>query len=355
MNWYKKAYNREIGYLNRYLREGFKPYDYIDYVWDFLEEIEHPIVAQYEEGVNINSNNLFNKNNLYEDDPREISEQWIYSASPEEIEEFKEWIGSQNLDVSRWNAPPYEAMDYTRFVKPTWLVHFTDYPNEISENGFEKGWEDYEGLSYTTFYSDSHSPGFNFAFDANDSRDIMAAANASKYGKHAVLFWGSGVESTHYGDQEDQIIVWGPSVNTNMIIPIINDGEEWAVMNNRYWDEYPMYSNIDINETIAWCINNIDMVRQTLGKWKPKKRISMKIGNWFKKAQVNSIMGQSVTVLNFETIESISYILYEGEQDLFIVVRDEDSEENIHVKRYPDRNQAVAEYQNAVNKARQYS
>ena len=269
MNWYKKSYNTQVGMLNRYLRQGFNPYDYISYLMDFLEERYPKVIDSLYKAQEMNKNNLFNEKELYYDDEDFIMEKWIEVATPQQVGEFKEWIGNKNLDASRDMAPPYEAMDYNKFIKPTWLVHFTNNPHDISSEGFVKGWEEMEGLSYTTFYRNHPYPGYNFAFQADNYRDIRAAARANKYGKHAVLFWGSGVEATHYGDNEDQIIVWGPSINTNLIIPITHESDgNWAIMNNRYkYDEKPMYESEDITDVIDWAINNNELARRVMHKF----------------------------------------------------------------------------------------
>jgi len=269
MNWYKKSYNAEIAMLNRYLRQGFDISDYRDYLMSFLEERYPEIIDSLYKAQEMNKNNLFNKKDLYYDDEDYIMEKWVDYATPEQIKEFKEWIENKNLDSSRREAPPYEAMDYNKFIKPTWLVHFTDSPDDISAEGFVKGWEELEGLSYTTFYRNPKYPGYNFSFHADNYRDINAAARGKKYGEHAVLFWGSGVQATHYGDEEDQVIVWGPSINTNLIIPIMRQSDgDWAIMNNRYkYDEQPMYESEKITDVIEWAIDNNELVRRVMHKF----------------------------------------------------------------------------------------
>lgn len=298
MNWYKKAYNEQISYLNQYFKKGFDPWDYMYFISDYLEEIEHPYSQIIEEGDKANQNNLFGDKNLFYTDPDDYSEQWLQEATPQEIEQFKEWIIDKNLDASRPDAPPYEIMNYTKFIKPTWLLHFTNDPEGISNEGFSQGWENIEGLAYTTHYNKKHkNPGYNFAFDINDTRDIRSAARENKYGDSAVLFWGSGVKSTHYGDEEEQVIIWGPSVNTDMIIPIVEtEGGDWGVMREGYGDSYPMKESEDIIEVVNWAINNIDMVRQTLGKWKNKKKQQPQMAqsiSWYKKAQKLEVLDYS--------------------------------------------------------------
>lgn len=273
MNWYKIAYNEPIGYLNKYLRKGFDPWDYMYLVPSFLDQAEDPLMNELYENQATNKSNLFNEENLFYTNPDYFAEKWLSQASSKEIEEFREYVKKRNLDASRSTAPPYESVDYKKFIKPTWLVHFTNDPNSISEEGFTKGWEGIEGLAYTSYYNRGNNPGYNFAFRADNYRDIKTTARGGKYGKHAVLFLGSGVEATHYGDNEDQVIVWGPSVNTNMIVPIykLSNGS-WGIEREGVRDSYPLIQSEDITDVIEWAINNVDMVRRILGKWKPKRK-----------------------------------------------------------------------------------
>ena len=267
MNWYKKSYNREIGHLNQYLKKGFDPYDYTDMVIDYWESVDHPILQKFYQAQSTNQNNLFQEN-IYETDEYSWVEKWIAEASPKELEDFKEYVKQQNLDPSRMDAPPYEIMDHSKFIKPTWLVHFSDNADDISENGFTQGHDDFRNLAYTTFYGNTSGySGFNFAFRADDSRDIRAAARQEKYGTNAVVFWGSGVEATHYGDEEDQVIIWGPSVDTNMIFPIHNEGGNWVFKNYNYQhDVYPAVESENIMDVIDWVIQNYTMAKKILGK-----------------------------------------------------------------------------------------
>src|SRR5205823_3557059 len=45
------------------------------------------------------------------------------------------------------------------------------------------------------------------------SRDAYAAASRKKYGRDCVVFQNAGVLAYHSGDEEDQVIFWGPDVD----------------------------------------------------------------------------------------------------------------------------------------------
>jgi len=79
-----------------------------------------------------------------------------------------------------------------------------------------------------------------------------------------VIFWGMGVKTFHSGDEEDQIIFWGPSINTNMIFPIFQDGEGWYVemANGREVRlDDPSFENV-----ADWVTRNWRMLQQTEDK-----------------------------------------------------------------------------------------
>ena len=109
----------------------------------------------------------------------------------------------------------------------------------------------------TTWYSQDSKKyaGYNFAFVAN-TRDASAAARQKKYGKDAVIFQAAGVQAYHYGDNEDQIMFWGPSINKDKLVLLKHD-DDWMVVPNR-----PLRSNReflkkgDFKEVVHWVMQN---------------------------------------------------------------------------------------------------
>lgn len=239
------SYSNEIGYLNRYLKEGFDPNDYEFELKTYLE----------------NQGQEFDEDLEYYD----IAQEWLGKASKEDLEKFKKWV--QNRPPSDMtDSPAYEAMSYNSFVKPTWLVHFTDDPYSIAKEGFKYGHEDTNGLALTTWYTNEarkRHAGYNFAFKVG-SRDARICARQNKYGKHAVVFWGAGVEAYHSGDEEDQIIIWGPSVNTNLIFPVLNEEGSWVV--NDWRNDKLLIKDDDFNKVAEWVVNNNQMLQQIRSK-----------------------------------------------------------------------------------------
>ena len=215
-NWLERAASmvEEVGFLNRYLKEGYDPYDYSHLIERFLEEVgdDHPewIVP----GVDV------------EDDPTD----WIEKAPEDAKTEFRKYVENRRRHSGdEWDAPPYETMSHEQFLKPGWMVHFTDDAKGIAAAGFMFGHRDMEGLALTNWKANRKTePGYNFAFQA-DSRDAQFAAREKKYGRDAVVFWGAGVKAYHYGDEEHQVLVWGPSIRRDMIFAIFRDDDGWRV------------------------------------------------------------------------------------------------------------------------------
>lgn len=248
MNWYKlaQAYNREIGYLNQYLQNGYDPYDFTHYVPEYLEETGAEI-PEHEEDY-------------------EIGEKWLEKATQQEKDSFIKWVQNTKSVGDDPFAPGYVHLDYSNFVKPTWMVHFTDDPWGIVQKGFIYGHAEYEGLGLTTWMKDEHRkkwPGYNFAFIEGE-RDARNAAREHKYGKHCVVFWSSGVKTVHYGDQEYQILFWGPAVDKSTIFPLIQDGNgDWACISPL---DRRLFSAERFDDATGWIVNNHQMLANIFRK-----------------------------------------------------------------------------------------
>ena len=120
--------------------------------------------------------------------------------------------------------PAWFTMELVRPVKNEWCIHFTSDAHNIAREGFTGGTPDIEDIAYTGAGQQKHYAGYDFAYLLND-RNV----NLAKYGNEAVIFRASGVLLTHYGDNEDQVVFWGPSVKE--IIPIKKDeySYDWEI------------------------------------------------------------------------------------------------------------------------------
>lgn len=108
------------------------------------------------------------------------------------------------------DTPTYLHLSYLKDVDDDWLIHGTNHAADIESGGFTRGVWDYATLGLTTWFKDeAKTGGFNFAFyaEAFDEDAVLA------YGKEAVIFQASGIETYHWADNQQQIIFWGSSAH----------------------------------------------------------------------------------------------------------------------------------------------
>ena len=140
-------------------------------------------------------------------------------------------------------------------------VDFTDDASGIAQNGFRFGHEDMRGLALTTWKNEKFrkaNPGYNFAFILG-SREARNAARDGKYGKEAVVFWGAGVKAFHFGDEESQVIIWGPSINNSLIFPLVKNYDNWVVYNPK--TDHTMIESEEMEDVAFWIVNNYKMLQ----------------------------------------------------------------------------------------------
>ena len=243
------AYSAEEMMLARYLKGGPDVYDYAHRFEDYLEDeawdeesAEHPwyvkVVEEGEDGV-------------------EACHEWIDSADEKRKAAFVHWLRDHGKE-NTYDSPAYEVMGNVKYGKPGWLVHFTGDAWGIADSGFLYGHEGFEGLHLTTWKVDRQKgTGYNFAFDAGNASDIRGASG--KYGNEMVVFWSSGVEADHSGDEERQVMFWGPSVRTDMIFPVVQRDGEWQVASR---GGRRLYSSESVMKVIGWVEDNWRMLQK---------------------------------------------------------------------------------------------
>ena len=120
--------------------------------------------------------------------------------------------------------PAWFTMDFIRVVKNEWCIHFTSDANNIAREGFTGGTPEVENIAYTNAGMQKHYAGYDFAFLIDDS-----SVDFNGYGDEAVIFRASGVLLLHYGDEQRQVVFWGPSVKE--LIPIKKDdySSDWII------------------------------------------------------------------------------------------------------------------------------
>jgi hypothetical protein len=248
-----ESYNRALMPFIKYLNGGIDPYDFSHMLNDFFEEEEITPPEDYDENA-----------------PYEFLE----SAEFEEHkDQFVKWLGnklSSDMSGSDAYAPTYLFMTGAKLVpRQTWLIHFSDDAYDIASNGFEFGAEDFTAIGLTTHLTDNKrrkGPGWNFAFKADD-RDVKFASK--KYGEEAVLFQSAGVEAYHSGDNEQQVVFWGPNVKERFYLQ--NSDGEWVVRTPVTDKE--LVRNKNIFNVINWVKQNHGQYRKVIANDQKAKPI----------------------------------------------------------------------------------
>lgn len=111
----------------------------------------------------------------------------------------------------------------------SWLIHFSQDADVISQHGFTRGTK-LMHLSGVTYGSLQPEAGFNFAFDTSDEYSLRTL---SEYGfggygtiSKAVMFRSAGVACHHLSDQFDQVIFWGPGAEGPFVVLVRDDEED---------------------------------------------------------------------------------------------------------------------------------
>ena len=168
--------------------------------------------------------------------------------------------------------PTHQLMSLSqhRLIKrETWLAHFSDFSEDIQRDGFMYGKDQPDELALTTHtrnkpaHEAGWGPGYNFAVVA-DSRDAVAIANArrfNRYGSECCLFQNSGVSAYHHGDDEHQVMFFGPDVNRHSIVRLERNGGEWGVC--RTDTEGYLYSG-DFASCVRWVQRNFAQYKKVI-------------------------------------------------------------------------------------------
>ena len=259
--------NQHNKYLNEYLKTDFDPYDYSHHVSDYLHDEDYQAGDRHDEA------------DKAEEDPTT----WL-EENQHEHPEFKQWLEDKGHRYEgEYHSPAYETLLHRQDVKkPKWLVHFTDEPDHIANQGFKYGHPEFEGLHLTTWKPQEKrfsEPGYNFAYDARN-REAHKAALEHLYGEHAVVFPSTGVDTYHTGDHENQHVFWGEGVHPKFIHPVYRNREngKWEVQDPRNEDRV-LSSHNTINDAASWISDNHPMLSNLRAKqmgdirWKTTKSV----------------------------------------------------------------------------------
>lgn len=182
------------------------------YIGKYIEEI-HYRFPEFDE--------FLDEDGRFEYDDEEKVEEFVKLLSENKL--LDHFISLMNGICPCEELPTWMSVDFNRIVKNEWCIHFGNNATEIAKEGFTGGTEEIDRLAYTNAGQEKPTAGFNFAFLITDR-----SVDYNEYGSEAVIFRTSGVEVYHYGDNQNQVIFWGP--NAHDFIPIEYDGwGDWVV------------------------------------------------------------------------------------------------------------------------------
>ena len=197
-----------------------------------------------------------------------------------------------NMYMHTYDKPAFLTLEEPEYFENSWLIHFSDKAEKISKEGFIYGVDNYDGLTVTGYgkghgviTDDKVQDGFNFAYDANDFRLYFRNfAGNPKYGHHAVLFKSNGIKVFHNGDNEYQVIFWGPTAKNLIFI----ENFYYREIGERVWCIRSLktnkitYYNKDLSEVVKWAINNYDQYQRSMVNYEADKRFRNYETNYIK-------------------------------------------------------------------------
>ena len=284
---YRKALiQRDLSWLKYYLTMSDKdkaielanrsPQWFIQW---FLEDFD----SNREDYESIPKLSSFSEEEIYsfEDEPWDFVEEYISLFPEDKLEKAGSFIANEYMKYDAEEAPTFLSVSYQGVVKNQWLIHFTDSPDDIQREGFTKGVDDLSTLALTTHLSEASksSGGYNFAYNLSDYiRGKGSPANPHaqwQYGESAVMFRASGIQTYHFGDDESQVIFWGPSAKDivalskgyfnayNEEYEESSEEEGWIVDSCKLRDS-PVYGAEDLEDVVDWVVNNFEQYRKVL-------------------------------------------------------------------------------------------
>jgi len=186
---------------------------------------------------------------------------------PEDYTDFLDWIYGklESREIESEAPPSWYILDYREDIKNQWLIHFSDNAKDVwMDQKFKYGLDDLYYVGYTTQHSIEAKKygGYNFAYALGDYLKYARSSYRSKgwkYGKEAVIFRASGIKAWHHGDEEPQVIFWGPSTHDVVYIQEL-DGD-WGVTNSKsgrviYRGEFP--------DVVKWIVTNFNQYKSAL-------------------------------------------------------------------------------------------
>ena len=234
----------------------------------------------------------------------------------------------QNI-VDYYELPSWCTMEFNRIVKNEWCIHFGSDSESIAKEGFTGGTPEIEHLAYTNAGAQKSSAGYDFAFLINDR-----SVDYNGYGDEAVIFRTSGVEIYHYGDNQNQVVFWGPNVKS--FIPIHQDNGDWVV--------YGQNGQVLVrcgrpSEIALWATENLPQYRKQI--MTGKNGYTPKMGRW--NNETNKYERIPYPIYRNESVKKYITLLKENLVNEEVVA-DGNSEHNPYKKRWEAERKALKDF-----------
>ena len=234
----------------------------------------------------------------------------------------------QNI-VDYYELPSWCTMNFNRVVKNEWCIHFGSDSENIAREGFTGGTPEIEHLAYTNAGAQKSSAGYDFAFLINDR-----SVDYNGYGDEAVIFRTSGVEIYHYGDNQNQVVFWGPNVKS--FIPIHQDNGDWVV--------YGQNGQVLVrcgrpSEIALWATENLPQYRKQI--MTGKNGYTPKMGRW--NNETNKYERIPYPIYRNESVKKYITLLKENLVNEEVVA-DGNSEHNPYKKRWEAERKALKDF-----------
>jgi hypothetical protein len=271
-----EAFGREEGWVKQLLTNPVSdmPQWFVESIWhdigEWLDENAPQVIQPWLAVEGVESATELNPEYWWEI-PVKVRAAYISDNSDE--------IRSELMRLDPNEAPTGMHMDFeAQITKPVWLTHFSENAYDIAHEGFTRGIADPEKLGLTTFINndsfEKEGGGYTFAF-LSDSNDAEYSANKASqhsggYGEDFVMFVNvGGVKAYHWGDEESQIIIWGPSVDSRDLILVTKDDDDYSVNFHptKAGKRDVVVSGLSYREASNWVQQNYDQYRKMITGW----------------------------------------------------------------------------------------
>lgn len=287
----------------------------------YIEEYIEKIYYRYSEFENLLNDCEFD----YEDES--LIE--MFCNMLEENNLCDHFVSEMQSIVDYYELPSWCTMDFNRVVKNEWCIHFGSDSENIAREGFTGGTPEIEHLAYTNAGAQKSSAGYDFAFLINDR-----SVDYNEYGDEAVIFRTSGVEIYHYGDNQNQVVFWGPNVKS--FIPIHQDNGDWVV--------YGKNGQVLVrcgrpSEIALWATENLPQYRKQI--MTGKNGYIPKMGRW--NTETNKYERVPYPIYRNESVKKYITLLKENLVNEEVVA-DGNSEHNPYKKRWEAERKALKDF-----------